>query len=90
MSSRVVSWPSETRRTPRACSSLRPIAMTMSEGRVTPAWQAEPADTAMPAMSKAMRTASGRAVGRERWMIALDEVDSPTVALTPSGRWERR
>jgi len=25
-----------------------------------------------------MRTASGRAVGRDRWMIALDEADSPT------------
>ena len=66
MSLAVVSFPKDTRITPSASRGVAPMASSTEEGRVTPAWHAEPADTQIPARSISMRSTSGWAVGRAR------------------------
>jgi hypothetical protein len=48
MSASLVSWPSVMRRAPRASASGTPIASSTCESSGTPAWHAEPVDTAIP------------------------------------------
>ena len=47
----VVSGPSVKRRAPRASASVSPIASSTCEASGTPAWQADPVETAKPATS---------------------------------------
>ena len=61
--------PSVNRSTERASASARPIASTTCEGSGTPAWHAEPVDTAMPARSSRNSRDSPVAPGKRMWAL---------------------
>ena len=67
--------PSVNRSTWRASASVRPIASTTCDGSGTPAWQADPVDTAMPARSSRNSRVSPAAPGKSTCALPGHAVD---------------